>query len=185
MKKIILILFVLLCFIQLAVPSKMIFDKEQVLTTGHEYRFRTEPVDPYDPFRGKYVTLSFDAQRCTITDDIEWGRGETVYVELTTDSAGFAIIRKLHKHEPSENVDYVSAKIGYSFGREITIDYPFTRFYMEENKAPVAEQQYNSANRSMEKKVYAVVYVDKGESALKDVMIDGVSLQVLAAQPAK
>lgn len=185
MKKATVIIFVLLCFIQLAVPSKMIFDKESVLATGHEYRFRTEPVDPYDPFRGKYVTLRFDAQQCTIDNDVEWSRGETVYVELTTDSAGFAIIRKLHKQEPSGNVDYVWAKIDYAYGHEVSIDYPFTRFYMEEYKAHLAEQQYNDANRSLEKEAYAVVYVNKGAAALKDVMIDGVSLQVLASQPAR
>jgi uncharacterized membrane-anchored protein len=185
MKKITVMLFVLLCFIQLAVPSKMIFDKEEVLTKGHEYRFRTEPVDPYDPFRGKYVTLRFEAQNYTTDKENDWQRGETVFVELTTDSAGFAIIRALHRQEPQGDKDYVVAKITYAYGHDVSIEYPFTRFYMEETKAPVAEQQYNNANRSFEKEAYAVVYVSNGASALKDVMIDGVSLQVLAAQPAK
>lgn len=178
-----IILFVVLCLIQLAVPSKMVFAQEDVLSSGHEYRFRTAPVDPYDPFRGKYVTLSFDAEHYD-TDAKDWKRGETVYVVLGTDSAGFAIITSVHKQEPQAMEDYVAAKISYASDNGISIEYPFNRFYMDENKAPAAEKRYLEANRrSSAREAYAVVYVKKGEAALKDVMIDGVSLRVLAAQP--
>ncbi len=178
-----IILFAVLCLIQLAVPSKMVFAQEEVLRSGHEYRFRTAPVDPYDPFRGKYVTLSFDAEQYD-TDTKDWKRGQTVYVALGTDSAGFAIITSVHQQEPQAVEDYVAAKIAYAYDSTLTIEYPFSRFYMDEYKAPAAEKRYLEANRrSSEREAYAVVYVKKGEAALTDVMIGGVSLSVLAAQP--
>jgi len=179
-----IILFAVLCLIQLAVPSKMVFAQEEVLASGHEYRFRTAPVDPYDPFRGKYVTLDFDAEECKRPATDTWMRGESVYAVLGTDSAGFAIVTSVHKQEPQEGVDYVTAKVMHVYDDKLMLDYSFNRFYMDENKAPAAEKRYQEANRrSSPREAYAVVYVKKGEAALKDVMIDGVSLRILAAQP--
>ena len=184
MKKIVFIIFVVVCLIQIAVPSKMIMDKEEILSVGHMYKFRTAPVDPYDPFRGKYVTLTFDARNVTAGDDSVWNTGESVYVLLGTDTAGYAMVQDIMHVSPSEenvNVDYVTGVVKYAYGKEVTIEYPFERFYMDENKAPEAEKQFNEANQrnNTEQEAYAVVYVKNGEAALKDVMIDGVSLRDL------
>ncbi|MCE3227662.1 MAG: hypothetical protein K0S32_2213 [Bacteroidetes bacterium] len=183
MKKLVIALFVLVCLVQLAVPSKMIMDQENVLQAGKEYKFRTAPVDPYDPFRGKYVTLSFEANRYTLANDTTWEKAQDVYVLLGTDSAGYAIISEVRHEAPTETgVDYVLAKVNSAYSDQLNIDYPFERFYMEENKAPEAEKRYREANRrnNTQQEAYAVVYVKEGEAALKDVMIDGVSLRDLA-----
>lgn len=182
MKKTAIIAFVLLCLIQLAIPSKMIFDVEQVMLLGQEYRFRTAPIDPEDPFRGKYVTLEFDAEIYrSAHEKEEWSPGEPVYVVLGRDSAGYAIVRAIRKQQPEAAEDYILAKIGYVRIDGIWIEYPFKRFYMEETKAPIAEKKYRALNqRSFLHEAYAIVYVYKGSAALKDVMIDGVSLRVLA-----
>lgn len=187
MKKTAIIAFVLLCLIQLAIPSKMIFDVEQVTLLGQEYRFRTAPIDPEDPFRGKYVTLEFDAEIYrSAREEEDWSPGEPVYVVLGRDSAGYAIIKTIRKQQPEAAEDYILAKIGYVRIDGIWIEYPFKRFYMEENKAPLAEEKYRELNRrSSGQEVYAVVYVYKGGAALKDVMIDGVSLRVLAGPRAE
>lgn len=55
------LLFALLCVAQWAVPLAMVQRAERTLSEGTAYRFRTAPVDPADPFRGRYVTLDFDA----------------------------------------------------------------------------------------------------------------------------
>ena len=52
--------FILMVLAQLYVPASMIFQKERVITQGTAYKFRTAPIDPNDPFRGKYITLSFN-----------------------------------------------------------------------------------------------------------------------------
>jgi uncharacterized membrane-anchored protein len=187
MKKILFFVFIVACIIQLAVPAKMIMDKENVMSEGHEYKFRTAPVDPYDPFRGKYITLSFDANRYVGAGrDSNYFEGDDVNVLLGTDSAGFAIIAGLSKKVPDGeniNVDYVKAKVRYAYNKEVTIDYPFQRFYMDENKAASAESNYRNANRqNTTQEVYALVYVKEGEAALKDVVVNGVSIQVIASQ---
>ncbi|PLX22805.1 MAG: hypothetical protein C0599_05535 [Salinivirgaceae bacterium] len=179
-KKIILIVFGVVVLAQLFIPAKMIWDKEDVLETGTEYKFRTAPVDPNDPFRGKYITLSFNEDVFIVNDENSWERGEPVYVSLTTDSLGFAKIESVTKVPPTTHQEFVKATVGYVPGngsRNVTIDYPFERFYMEESKAPAAEEVYRDSQLDSIKPTWALVSVKNGEAVLKDVLIDGVSIR--------
>ncbi|MBD3630845.1 GDYXXLXY domain-containing protein [Cyclobacterium sp.] len=56
-KKIVLPVFVLIALLQLYLPAKMILDREDILHKGKEYKFKTQPIDPNDPFRGKFIAL--------------------------------------------------------------------------------------------------------------------------------
>lgn len=177
MKRPLFILFIVVAIIQLAVPAKMILDKENILSLGVPYKFRTAPIDPYDPFRGKYITLNFDATQFDVAGDTAWRANDVVYVHLGNDSAGFAKIKDLTRQPPADdNIDYVKARIQYAYDNKVTIEYNFTRFYMEESKAPEAEVSYRSAQWDTAQVVYALVNVRKGEAALKDVKINDISI---------
>ena len=188
MKNKLVLAFALVALLQLAVPVKMIFDKEHVITAGTDYKFRTAPVDPYDPFRGKYITLSFDANTFDVNDDKEWNMGDVIYVQLTTDSAGFAKIAYVTKEEPKEpKPDYVKAKVQYAYDSKLTIEYNFNKFYMEESKAGNAETVYRKANRrnsDTAQTVYALVSLMKGDAVIKDVIINGTSVKDLKIENA-
>jgi len=171
--------FVLMVLVQLYVPGRMIFQKEQVIMDGKEFRFRTAPIDPNDPFRGKYITLSFNANEVKVQDSVDWYTGDPVFVYLTTDSAGYAFIQSVTKDQPFELDDYVNATVDYVIADTVStvfISYPFDRFYMEESKAPAAEQIYNEAAVDTNQVAYAVVMIKSGEAVVRDVMIDGVSI---------
>ena len=90
MKAIALPLFIVMCLLQWLVPGKMIYDSERVIDEGVLYKFKTQPIDPSDPFRGKYITLSFNANSLVLPDSADWVSGEEVFVTFTTDSTGFA-----------------------------------------------------------------------------------------------
>jgi len=178
-KKIIYPAFFLMVLVQLYIPSRMIFHNEVVLVSGTEYKFKAAPVDPTDPFRGKYITLSFEENSYRTADTSIWGQGETIYVDLTTDSAGFAKILAISRTEPMDREDYIKASVSYSISDTMTmvfIQYPFDRFYMEESKAPEAEITYNESLRDTNQVTYALVAIKKGEAVVKDVMIDDVSI---------
>jgi uncharacterized membrane-anchored protein len=64
-----------------AVPLATIGYNELKLATGDEVRLRTEPVDPIDFFRGRYVTLNYEISRVPL-DGSETEPGTTVYVPL-------------------------------------------------------------------------------------------------------
>lgn len=162
---------------QLLVPSKMIWDQQSVTSEGETFHFRTEPVDPTDPFRGKYITLSFKDDY-VLTDSTEiWGYNETAYAELETDEQGFAYVTRLHKERPSHTENYVQLTVNSYGGEGVNVEFPFNRFYMEESKAYDAELAYRNSQWDEEIETYAVVYVRNGAFVLHDVMIDGVPIK--------
>ncbi|PRX56358.1 GDYXXLXY domain-containing protein [Flagellimonas meridianipacifica] len=177
-------LFILMVLVQLFIPAKMIWDNEDVLETGKEFKFKTAPIDPNDPFRGKYIFLDFDNTTVEIPRDHGWHRGDAVYVSIEEDSDGFAAIDSIWKKEPKHTQEFVQAKVGfinpYQADR-VTMDvrYPFERFYMEESKAYDAEITYRESQRDTTKTTYALVHVKDGNAVLKDVLIDGVSIKEL------
>lgn len=179
-KKILLLSFFLVALVQLYVPSKMIWDKEEVLRTGTEHKFRTAPVDPNDPFRGKYITLRFDNNLVNTPSEDNWKIGESIYVSITTDDKGFAKIEDVSKKKPTENQEFIKATVRSVLEtnpRRLTIDYPFDRYYMEESKAYEAEQAYRESNRDTLEVTYALVSIKNGNAVLKDVLIDGTSIK--------
>jgi len=180
-KNLIVIAFFVLALVQLAVPMQMISHNNDILDNGQLYKFKAQPIDPYDAFRGKYIYLNFDESTIFTKDSIV---NNIPYVAiLGTDKKGFAKITKLRR-KPIANEDYITLKSIYSyrvFPNEkrfsVTINFPFDRFYMNEYKAPKAEKTYNSSVRDTSKNVYALVAVKDGEAIIKDVMIDGISIK--------
>ena len=161
-KKIRITGFVLLALVQLLIPARMIWEQEHILKKGTEYKFKTAPVYPNDPFRGKYITLSYEASSFNVANEMDWEYGQTIYVVLTTDQKGFAKIA--------------------SITSEVPIGYPFDRFYMEESKAQPAEITYRNSQRDTTTTTYALVRVKNGKAVLKDVLIDGVPIKELVGK---
>ena len=164
---------------QLYVPASMIFQKERVITQGTAYKFRTAPIDPNDPFRGKYITLSFNETGVKVDNAEEWSYADEVFVFLTTDSNGYAMIQSIAKEQPKGRNDYIKANIDYILTDTLStvfVRYPFDRFYMEESKAPVAETVYNEAAIDSNQVAYALVMVKNGDAVVRDIFIDDVSI---------
>jgi uncharacterized membrane-anchored protein len=153
--------------------STVVFHKERLMAIGKPYKFKVKPIDPADPFRGRYIALNFDANRYKMEASNNFMFGKIIYVTLEEDSAGFAKITNVSMHEPLKG-DYVKARVDYvSYDEhELFISYPFRNFYMEESKAPNAEKALSGTRDSL-RSVYAKVYVKDGESALDNVYVNG------------
>lgn len=170
--------FVVMVAAQWYAPLSLVWDSEKVVDQGVEYRFKTAPVDPSDPFRGKYITLNFDAETYYPTDTTEAHLPENVdiYAILTRDSLGFAKILQLSEDRPIPGLDYFTTSIYYVYrdvdnNPVVNLRFPFTRFYLEESKASEAEKLYWSTNRDTTEVCYAKVSVHEGNTTLTDVMI--------------
>lgn len=178
-------IFIVLAVAQWLFTGSMIYNKESVLRNGKAYRFKTEPVDPSDPFKGRYIYLSFKEREYVTSQPLkefqDYSSGEELYVLLTTDS-GYAKIAGLSAKQPLKG-DYIKAKFGYINNKyeddtlankhyAITIDYPFTEFYMDEYKAPKAETAYREANRNANSNCYALVKVLNGDAVTENVFIN-------------
>lgn len=170
--------------LQLYVPAKMIWDKEDVVRTGVEYKFKTRPYDPNDPFRGKYIRLSFEEETVVVDTSLNWARGEEVYAKLGIHKNGFAKIKELSKVAPMDDQDFIKTTVRYSNYKSNTvrITLPFERFYMEESKAYDAEVLSRVSFRDTSKLVYALVNVKDGEAVMSNVFIDDVPISEVVKQ---
>ncbi len=182
-KYFLLIIFIFVAAAQIYAPTSMILEREDILSTGKTFKFKTAPVDPNDPMRGKYITLSFDENSYTIHGEQQFDRGENIFVHLKEDLGGFVKIEQLSTEKPGADIDFVKAEIWYinyyNDTSDISISYPFDRYYMEESKAPQADTIYSESLRDSTTTTYAVVKIKDGEAVLEDVMIDGISIKEL------
>ncbi len=185
-KKYYMVLFALLAIAQLGVAARMIIQQEQIIQKGEPFFFKTAPIDPYDPFRGKYITLRFEAEQYETTDLRTWQAQEEVFVSIITDSAGFVQIAGLSKTPPLSDTPYFQARVNYFYPTDslatISLDFPFDRFYMEESKAPEAEKIYREAFQQSKEDIYAVVFINQGKSVLEDVKIGEQSIKDLSTK---
>lgn len=175
MKKYLILIFILAVLVQWYVPGKMIWNREEVLKKGKVFRFQTEPVDPEDPFRGRYVALEFKAD--TVVAKFEqFDVGQTAYAEIENDTAGFVTLKRLHDTPPASK-DYVEVKIAYWTYKDraedperVVVSYPFEQFFLDEYKAPKAEAIYRSGTTAG--KTYALVSIYKGKGVIRDLIIN-------------
>jgi len=178
-QKIILIIFIVVALAQILFAANMIHESEKTLSTGTEFWFKTAPIDPNDPFRGKYITLNYQTDSYTTSNNENWKKGEQIFVSFVDDQEGFAKIDNITKQEPENTEDYIKTTIYFvevSDSTFITINYPFERYYMEESKASEAEDIYFETIRDTESVTYSIVKIKNGKSVLQDVIIDGESI---------
>jgi uncharacterized membrane-anchored protein len=163
--------------IQIVIPAQMIFNQENILKTGTAYKFKTQPVDPSDPFKGKYIRLNYDINQ-TKTKDTVWQRGDVAYVSIANDSLGFAKATKASKEAPKTGI-YIETKVNwYAKGTSVLhFTLPYNEYYMEESKAKPAEDVYRIAQRdSLPNNTYALIYVKDGDAVLDNVFINDIPI---------
>lgn len=179
-KKLIPILFFLMVSAQILVPAQMIIHQENVMSQGKIMKFKTQPVDPSDPFRGKYINLNFEADEVVLTNRKDYRESETVFAILDTDSLGYAKINALSKVKPSKSTIFLKVKIdhfNYNDSTIVNVSLPFTKFYMNEHKAQTAENLYFQSVQEIKNTTCAVVAILDGDAAIKDVLIDGIPIK--------
>lgn len=178
---------VLVCAAQWAVPAYLVHRGQTTLTQGTQYRFRTAPVDPVDPFRGRYVVLDFEAARMTARPGSEAVEaGQRVYAPIVVGADGFASFGVLTRTTPTGS-DYLEVEVQWVNGGEFGLRLPFDRYYMDERQAPEAERRYWDANRgravadggASPPPTYVSVRVRNGYAVLEELYIDGTPVREL------
>lgn len=173
--------FITLALAQLFFPLQMLVSSELTLAYGKDYKFKTMPVDPNDPFRGKYVQLRFDNSLTNYSNNLYGSENNTAFVTLAEDSLGYAKIKSIDFYKPA-TPNYIKVDFAFSYdSSSVIIEYPFDRFYMEESKAYPAEVAYRQAARNGSV-TYALVTVKSGVGVLKDVLINDRPIAEVAAE---
>lgn len=181
-KKVMLVVFACLIVLQLSVPAYMILNREIVMHNGKQLKFRVEPVDPYHPFRGRYVSVFVGNNEINVDDEEKYYRGQKVYAVLEVDKEGFATISGILKTPPKDK-EFIKTKVSYVYNHDgdtrIQIKQPFDRYYMEEKLAPKAEVEYNKRVRGRDENsdVYVTVRVLAGNAVLERLYIEGMTVE--------
>lgn len=173
----IIISFVIVALIQIFVPMQMILHRESIIKDGKAYKFKTTPIDPSDPFKGKYVYLNYELNSF-VTRGEQWKRGQDIYVSIATDSLDYAYATGISEETPQIG-DYVVAMVSWNSGNsnKVNFTFPFNEYYMEETKAYKAEVAHRDAQRdSIPNNTYAIVYIKEGEAVLHNVFINDIPL---------
>ncbi len=183
--KVWLILAALVFAIQLLVPAYMIFEQQQTLKYGELYKFKIRPIDPYDPFRGRYVVLSFDASRnailyrekdrkTKINSFDSPKRNDWIYAKLITDKEGYAQLSELSMEKPEAGNDYLRVQVRYGSAKnKYHIRIPFDRYYAPEGKAYAIETNVRQrSRRNSNDQVYVAVKIRNGKGTIENLYIN-------------
>lgn len=167
---------IVVSLIQLAVPASMLWNRERTLRDGAVYRFRAEPVDPYDAFRGRYVRINVGALDAPWIGDAS--ASDRCFAVLARDADGYATVVAARATRPEDGEDFVRARY-WRMGEpdRVRVRLPIERFYMPDPEAPVAEKAYRM-HVARDGGVAAVVArVRDGDLVIEDVLIDDLPLR--------
>jgi uncharacterized membrane-anchored protein len=165
---------------QWAVPGYLIQRGQATLHEGTAYRFRTAPVDPVDPFRGRYVALDFETANVTLAQpDPALRSGQRVYAPIRVGADGYAVLDAPLPQPPGIG-DYLVATVLWINANELRLQLPFDRYYLDESLAPEAERRYWEANSPRGKTdedprrpAWAQVRVRGGYALIEELFIEG------------
>jgi len=90
-KIILLVLFLIMVAAQIYVPASMVGFNEDIVQNGKEILLEVAPIDPNDPFRGKYITLNFKYNEVDVKKDHDWINGDKAFLEFGRDTFGLFI----------------------------------------------------------------------------------------------
>ena len=119
------LLFVVLVAAQALLPLVLIGWNEQALASGTRVTLRTAPVDPIDPFRGRYVTLNYEISAVPPG----YGPSATVYVPLS--DGGESWVGGLPTSTQPDDGVFIRGVVGRS-GR---IEFGIERYFTDEDEA--------------------------------------------------
>jgi uncharacterized membrane-anchored protein len=169
-----LALFVVLAVTQLAVAAGAIIRSELALRSGEVFRFKLQPVDPVDAFRGRYVNLGFELDRAPVADRLPNLHNQKIYVPLAVDRDGFAVFDSAVLERPAAG-HYLRMRCGIEYtddngGRVVSLALPFQHYYMTEE---LAREVDRSLWRRGRRPAWVTVRVRNGTGVIEDLYVDG------------
>ena len=131
------------------------------------FEFKVTGYDPYDPARGHFLALTVQPE-----NHPERLKNKCRYAVLQRDKGGFADIKECIAKPDGRTCVKLT---------EYTRQFPFNRFYINEELAPAADRIFFKAVNEKKTCILLVNVFEDGASSVRDLLIDGVSIRKLAA----
>ncbi|MFV2072637.1 MAG: GDYXXLXY domain-containing protein, partial [Thermoanaerobaculales bacterium] len=160
-----------------------IIRSELALRYGEVVRFRVQPVDPVDAFRGRYVALRFGINRAVVPDGLVVPREGWVFVPLVENDEGFAELGVVSLARPATG-PYLRLRSGPEFTddenrRVVSVTLPFGRLYMDEELAPETERAMWRRGR---REAFVTVFVRDGFGVMEELFVEDLPVREWLAQ---
>jgi uncharacterized membrane-anchored protein len=161
--------------VQLLIIASVVAFKQYTVWTGETVRLAVGPVDPRDPFRGDYVTLTYEISRID-PDDLIGQRYayDTVYVELREGDDGIWDAVAIHDDRRREFEDTVllKGKSEYWSGDTISVRYGIEELFIPEGSGRDIPWQRRD-------EISVEIKVDRfGNAVLRHLLVDGEQLDL-------
>lgn len=114
------------------------------LLTGKSVILKTVPVDPYDMFRGDYISLRYDIS--TIRTNKKFEHDQTVYVALRQDGSIW-VVRDVAAStnaldlRPGEVL--LTGRVDYAYERDVQVKYGIEQVFIKERTGSEIENKGN------------------------------------------
>lgn len=156
--------------VQLLIVGSVIAFKQYTVWTGETVRLAVGPVDPRDPFRGDYVTLTYEISRIDPEELIgERYAYDTVYVELREGDDGIWDAVAIHddrRHEFAGTV-LLKGRSEYSNGDSMSVRYGIEQLFIPEGSG-------RDIPWERREEIAVEVKVDRfGNAVLRHLLVDG------------
>jgi len=155
---------------QLYFPLAIIADNNDVLKNGMEFRVKTRPVDPADPFRGRYVAINTAVNIPESIEPAYYIQGG-YYIRLETGEDGFAEVAEISKNPIAGAGALKMDQFFLADGNSLRL--PYDRYYMKEKAAPKAEKAYSREREN----AYITLKVKNGLGAVSGLYIDNIPVE--------
>ena len=175
MKTLKLVLLGALALAQLAVPAQMALHQVMVRARGVQLKIRCAPIDPVNPFMGRYVRLNLSGEVAAPgTRPVRAGGKHDAWITYSLDAEGFVEPAALHWVRPKDAPSLKVRTWGSVDGGRTTFSYPFDRYYLNEDRAPEVERVITGRDRNMRPRDAHVTVRVLGETAvLEELYLDG------------
>lgn len=110
--------------------SSVIIYNQWPLLTGNKIILSTQPVDPFDPFMGQYMTINYEISR--LNNAIGFEEGDNIYVTLEEDEQGIYHAKDTFKTKPNSDI-FIKGKVIGGSDRSVRVKYGIEQYFFERN----------------------------------------------------
>lgn len=177
-----IVVFVVAAIAQWLLPLVGVWQHERVIRQGAAVRIRCTAPDPYDPLRGRYLTVRPEVDALPRPEGMTEAGVAPVWATLVADADGLSRIDSLSLVPVAgpNVVRLVARTRPWEPNRDtVIVEWPIQRFYLNERLAPEADRLVAERLRGGQAIVAEIRLLD-GRAVLTDVLIDGVSIREVA-----
>lgn len=173
-KRLLTLLLIAVAALHFGALASRVAGLESVLTTGERHLFRAAPVDPVDYFSGRYVAINLQDVEFATDENFRESHhyDEKYWIAIERGEDGFSRFAAIvDENHPGAKV---MARAWPTDKNKVRVDPPFSRFYMNEKLAPLAEAAYNrSARRDGPRDAWVAVRIKDGMGVIEELYVNG------------